>query len=224
MKRSALWATMAAMALVLSLMVASIVGVSADTAGAGGVSLSFGEGLVEVAVPQGAVTGDVDITYTSLTVASLPAPAPEGTALGSNAFALGVTPATNFVRPVNITVAYSADDVIAGGDNYTNVKLYVFDPSFTAWLPLEATIRDIPGLTLTTQQTMLGTFAVFVTGAPPPTPEPTIEPTVEPTVVPPDPGDIAPGSAMMLGLAGAGFLLLVGGGFLFLRDPRRNKA
>ena len=222
MKRSAFWTTMAAMALVLSLMVASIVGVSADTAGAGGATLSFGEGLVQVAVPQGAVTGDVDITYTSLAAADLPAPPPEGTGLGSNAFSLGVTPATTFVRPVNITVAYNADDVTAGGDNYTNVKLYVFDPSFTAWLPLEATIRDIPGLTLTTQQTMLGTFAVFVTGAPPPTPEPTPEPTVEPT--PPPTGDIAPGSAMMLGLAGAGFLLLVGGGFLFLRDPRRNKA
>ena len=219
MKRRTLWTTVTAMAVVFALMLSSIVVISADTAGSGGGSLSFADGAVKIAIPQGALSQDVDISYTALSGDAVPAAPPAGTALGSNVFSLAVEPATTFGRAVNITIAYNADDVQAGGANYTNVKLYVYDVAFKEWQVIDAAIRDIPGLTLTTQQTDLArSYAIIVTGAVAPTPDPTPPPAET------DTGDLAPGTGLLLGLAAAGLLLVLGGGYLFLRRPRGSSA
>ena len=187
--------------------------------GSSGGSRSFAGGLVTLDIPQGALSADVDIWYQDLTAGSAPAAPPAGTGFGAVILSLATTPATTFTRAVNVTVAYSADDIAAGGANYTNVKLYAYDAGFKEWQAIDAAIRDIPGLTLTTQQTRLGIYAIIVTGAAAPTPEPTPAPAETP-----DTGDLAPGTGLLLGLAAAGLLLVLGGGYLFLRRSSGSRA
>ena len=222
MKRRTLWTTVTAMAVVFALMLSSVIVISADTAGSGGGTLTFGDGAVTVDISQGSLSSDVDISYTALSGEAVPAAAPAGSALGSNVFSLTVDPATTFSRSVNITVAYTADDVAAGPGSYANVKLYAYDAGFKEWQALESAVRDIPALTLTTGQTTIaGTYAIIVSDVPP-TPEPT--PTPEPPPEPPKTGDLAPGAGLLLGLTAAGLLLVLGGGYLFLRRPGGSRA
>jgi len=225
MKRRTLWTTVTAMAVVFALMLSSIAVISADTAGSGGEVLTFADGGVKVDVPQGALSADVDITYTALSGDAVPGLAPAGTALGSNVFSLAVTPATTFKRAVGVTITYNAADVTAGDGNYTNVKLYAYDAGFKEWQSIESAIRDIPGLTLTTQQTIVaGTYAIIVTGAPAPPPVATPTPAPTPAPTPPKTGDMAPSASLLLGLAAAGLLLVLGGGYLFVRHPGGSRA
>lgn len=217
MKRSALWTALPAMVLVLSLVVSSFAVVWADSAGSGGATLSFADGAVTVLVPPAALTQDVDIAYTALTGDAIPGAAPQGTAFGSQVFSLTVSPAVTFSRPVDVTAAYSAEDVATGGGVYTNVNLYTYDVAFKEWIRLDAAIRDIPGNALTTQQTTLGTYALAITGAVAPTPTP-------PPAEKPKTGDLAPGPGLLLGLLAVGVFLVLGGGYLFLHRPQERRS
>jgi hypothetical protein len=215
------------MAVVFALMLSGMAVISADnphTFGAAGGTMSFADGAVSVDVPQGALSADVSITYTALSGDAVPAAAPAGTSFGSNVFSLAVEPATTFGRPVTITIAYGAADVTAGGANYNNVKLYVYDVAFNEWQVLESAIRDIAGLTLATQQTSIAlSYALIVPGAEVPPAAATPEATPPPAETP-ETGDLTPGNGLLLGLAAAGLLLVLGGGYIFLRRPSAGRA
>jgi hypothetical protein len=125
---------------------------------------------------------------------------------------------------VNVTVAYSANDVAAGGNNYTNVNLYVYDVAFNEWQTVESAIRDIPSLAQITQQTNIAaTYAIILTGAAAPPATTTPEATPPPAETP-DTGDLAPGASLLLGLAAAGLLLVLGVAYIFLRRPAGSRA
>ena len=210
-----------ALVLVFALMMATMVIVSADnphTFTTAGGSEGFADGAVTVSVPQGSTSGDVAVTYTALTGDAIPGSAPSGTAFGSQVFSLTVDPATTFSRSVNVTVAYNAADISAVGGSANNVKLYIYDAGFQEWNENASAIRDSANNTLTTQPTVLGSYAIVNVGATAPVA------TATPEAMPPESvGDWAPGTGLLLGLLLAGAVLTLGGGYLFLRKPRQNE-
>ena len=168
------------MLLLASLSVTSLVAAQAPESGsigAKGGTLSYAEGDVTVTLPDGAISTDIDLTYTPWASGAIPGAAPSGTLFGSKAFALDVSVGgeaqTSYTlsRFAQVIIKYSADD-IAAADNgrESNIALYVYDAALERWNKDASAIQDVVNQTYTSSQTGLGTsgaggFALVVTSA-----------------------------------------------------------
>ena len=192
--------------------------------GTSGGTLSFASGDVTVKVPDGATSGTIDLSYTPWTAATSPAAAPSGTVFGSQLFELDVSiggvaqTSYAFSGFVQVTIQYTdADKAQAAGGRDDNVDLYVYDAAFNRWNQDASAVQDIVNKSLTSSQTALGAagasgFAIVITtssGASGPG-----------EATPPAAGDIAPGSGLLIGIALAGAILVLGGGYLFRRGSK----
>ncbi|MBI4282606.1 MAG: hypothetical protein HY672_03865 [Chloroflexi bacterium] len=154
---------------------------------------------------------------------------------------------TTFHTGVTISVKYADADLQAAQGNPSRLVLYRYDSTLKAWTPLTTTFDPITK-TVQTQVSQLSFFALLGQAQPPtptvtptptllpgvPTPTPTVTPTVPPTstpkpatatptatLKPPTPGDVAPGSGLLMGLLVVAFILIVAGGY-YLRQSRQN--
>jgi len=142
---------------------------ASGSAGSTGGTVEFAGGDVTVKLSSGAVKETVSVDYTPLDSATAPAPAPAGVVFGSQIFQLGVSvdsvvkDAYAFGRLVDVTVKYSADDLAqAYGGRRDHVSLYIYDSAFGVWNEDTAAIRDVVGDSLTSRQSVLGTYALMV--------------------------------------------------------------
>ena len=184
------------------------------TVGTDGGELSFDGGNVMVKVPQGAASGDITITYSTIAAEDAPAAAPEGLSFGSRILALDVDPDTALKQLAQITVSYTEDDITAAGGRDSNVGLYIYDSAFEAWNLDSAAIPDVVNKTLTSSQTDLQVIMAIIPMPPP---------DAEPVEMPPT-GGVAPGTGLLTGIAVLGALLALGGGYLYIRGRRATAA
>ena len=167
-------------------------------------------------------------TYTACGNLTASRPAPNGTLFGSQIFSLDVLDSNgvyqttqSFSGFIQVTVPYTdADKAQASGGRDDNVDLYVYDAAFKRWNRDASAIQDVVNKSLTSSQTALGAagasgFAIVIT---PPAG------AVPGGATPPAAGDIAPGSGLLIGIALAGAILILGGGYLFRRGSRARGA
>ena len=125
---------------------------------------------------------------------------------------------------------YTDEDVQAAQGNPQRLVLYKYDSIFQAWTPLSTSV-NLADRTLQAKVSRLSFFALL--GQPQPrTPTPTPEATLLPgvatptavptaTLLPPTPGDVAPGSSLLIGLLIAAFILIAAGSY-YLRQSRQT--
>ncbi|MBF8267463.1 MAG: domain containing protein [Dehalococcoidia bacterium] len=213
-------------------------------------TLTSPDGAVTVAVPADAPVGTSFLLYTPRTKADAPA-APTGLAIGSALFDLKVIELTGaealdtrFRTPVTVSVKYTADDLTVAQGNPSRLVLYKYDTSLKAWSSLSTTFDPVTK-TIGAQVGRLSLFALMgeakaatPTVTPTPTREPwlpTVTPTITPTptvtptrtatptatTIPPKPGDLAPGSGLLMGLLVVAALLIAAGGY-YLRQSKQS--
>jgi len=181
------------------------------TIGKAGATVTFANGGVTLKAPDGAVTADVAVSYTGLTAATAPAPAPAGLLFGSQVFTLDAG-STTFSRFVEVSVKYnSADQALAKDGKDSNIALYTYDTVSKSWLELESALPNVIDLTLTASQTTVGSYAIVIIPAPEPTPEPVVVVEAPPT------GDISVNTNTMAAFGVLGMLLIIGGTYLVSR-------
>ena len=200
-------------------------------------TLTSPDSKIAVTIPSGAPVGAGWLLYTPETQADAPAAPPAGLAFGTAIFSLtgidasgAVTPSTRFHTPITISVQYTDPDVQAAEGNPTRLVLYKYDTVFEAWTPL-TTSANLADKTLQASVSRLSFFALL--GQPqPPTPTPTPTATLRPgqatptglstaTLLPPTPGDVAPGSGLLIGLLIAAFILIAAGSY-YLRQSKQS--
>jgi hypothetical protein len=196
-------------------------------------TLTAPDGNVTVTIPSGAAKATGWLQYTPKTSADSPVAPPAGLAFASAIFELtgmdesGVAASsTSFLTPVTISVNYTTADVTAAQGNPHRLTLAKYDTVFEAWTLLTTSI-DLTGKTAQTKVSSMSLFALL--GQPqPPTPTPTPEATLQAgqvtptaTLLPPTPGDIAPGSGMLMGLLIAAFIMIAAGSY-YLRQTRQS--
>lgn len=205
------------------------------------------DGQVSISVPSSAVgswsdhslsSGDTDVT-TDL---------PEGITAGSVSFELSILDADSaavdesFSDSIAITITYNDSDVDAAEGNPARLSLYKYDSDFDKWFELNTKLDIING-TVSTNVTGAGSFSLGGKAAPAPstpTPEATAEykhplwtpvhtpvppatatevvpPTATP--LPPEPGDVAPTSGLLVGLMIIALTMMSAGGY-YIRQTR----
>jgi len=168
------------MILIASLSITSLVAAQAPesgSVGAKGGTLSYAEGGVTVTLPDGAISKDIELTYTPWASGSIPGAAPSGSVFGSKSFKLDVSVGgeaqTSYTlsRFAQVIIKYSADDIaLADNGRESNISLYVYDAALKRWNKDASAIQDIVNQTYTSSQIGLGTsgaggFALVVTSA-----------------------------------------------------------
>jgi hypothetical protein len=190
------------------------------------------DGKVSVTIPSGAAKGIGWLQYIPKTDADSPIAPPSGLVFTSAVFELtGMNEAgvpdsisTGFLSPITISVNYTDADITAAEGNPGRLVLARYDTTFGAWTLLSTSI-DLIGKTAQTKVSSVSLFALL--GQPqPPTPTPTPKATVSgssptATLLPPTPGDIAPGSGMLMGLLIAAFIMIAAGSY-YLRQTRQS--
>ena len=146
-----------------------------------------------------------------------------------------LAPGTGFRQHITISVSYDDEDVQAAEGNPGRLVLQKYDSLFGTWTPLTTTFDPVTK-TVQAQVSQLSFFALMGQEQPPtPTPTPTATlrpgeathtPTIEPgtptsTLLPPTPGDVAPGSGLLIGLLIAAFILIAAGGY-YLRQSKQR--
>jgi hypothetical protein len=212
-----------------SVLAAGSIELSADT------NSTLTDGQISVTVPKGSVSEALTLSTSANTVSSA---LPDGVTEGSTAFDLALSGDASFTDSVSIVVSYNDADIAAADNNPARLSIYKHDASFDKWFELNTKL-DIIDKTITTQVTSGGSFTVGGKAAPPqstPTPAATEEykhprwtptpgaPTAIPTAtaLPPEPGDFAPGSGMLIGLLIAAVVLMSSGGY-YLSQARGLK-
>ena len=197
------------------------------------------DGKVTVFIPAAA---PMETAYIFYTPEGAPAAPPAGLASGTSLFDLTVLdpdgvpdPAIRFSRPITISVKYTNDDIQVAEGNPGQLSLQKYDPAFQSWIPLTTTL-DPATKTVQAQVSRLGFFALMGPGQPlSPTPTSTTVPAIPATpttpttstaptaptatLLPPTPGDVAPGSGLLMGLLVAAAVLISAGGY-YLRQSR----
>ncbi|MEE8442560.1 MAG: hypothetical protein V3S37_02320 [Dehalococcoidia bacterium] len=183
-----------------------------------GASVSTEDGNIGVTIPSTA-----NATTFQLAIDPSPADVPEppaGTVI-LQAFALnaydadGTLVSLQLIKPVTITVKYTADDLAAANGNAANLKVLRYDAITQSWNPLFTT-PNLAAMTLTATVQHLSMFATASV-------EPLPQAVGTPTPQLPVPGDITPGSGLVLALILTGFLLIIGGG-LYVAQILRLKS
>jgi len=210
-------------------------------------TLISADGVVTVNVPTGAAVDTGTLSYAPKTAGDAPAAAVAGLAFGSTLFDLWVLDANNdriqdysFGAPITISVKYNDDDLLAAEGNPGRLVLQKYDTAFKAWVSLNTTF-DPASKTIQAQASRLG-FFTLMGQAQPATPTPTPTATLLPgavtptatllpptatllpptaTLLPPTPGDVAPGSGLLMGLLMAAFILIAAGGY-YLRQSKQT--
>jgi hypothetical protein len=202
-------------------------------------SLSAPDGKVTVTIPASAPSGSFFIVYTPQVDADAPAVPPTGLAFGTALFDLSVidltgvpAPGTRFLSPITLSLTYTDEDVQAAQGNPHRLVIYKYDPVFAVWTKLTTSV-NLADRTVEAKVSLLSFFALMGQSQPPtPTPTPTATPlpgaaTAVPTAVPtatlllPTPGDVAPGSGLLIGLLIAAFILIAAGSY-YLRQSKQN--
>ncbi len=202
------------------------------------------DGQVTVSVPSAAVGSWSDHSLSS-GASEVTTALPDGVSAGSASFALSVLDADSaavdeaFARSITITISYNDSDVDAAEGNPARLSIYKYDSNFDKWFELNTKLNIIDG-TVSTNVTGTGSFALGGKAAPPPstpTPEPTakfkhplwtpVATTVPPatptaTPLPPEPGDVAPTSGLLLGLMIVALTLMSAGGY-YIRQTKALK-
>jgi len=201
--------------------------------------LASPDGNVTVTIPSHAPKGTSLLMYTPKTSADAPGVQSAGMSLGDTIFELtgvdtsGVSASTtSFDSPITISVQFTDADLEAAEGNPTRLVIHKYDSAFQSWSPLTTTI-NIAAKTASTQVSSVSLFAVMGAAQPPtPTPTPTATllpgvatstPTPSPTatLLPPTPGDVAPGSGLLMGLLITAFILIAAGSY-YMRQSRQN--
>jgi len=182
------------------------------------------DGKVTVSIPA---IAPMETAYIFYMPGDAPAAPPAGLAFGTSLFDLTVLdpdgvpdPAIRFSRPITISVKYTSDDIQVAEGNPSKLALQKYDPAFQSWISLTTTFDPV-AKTVRAQVSRLGFFALMGPGQPlSPTPTPTTVPAAPTaTLLPPTPGDLAPGSGLLIGLLVAAAILISAGGY-YLRQSR----
>ena len=211
-------------------------------------TLTYAGGVVTVSVPASAAAEAGTLSYESKTADDAPAAAPAGLAFGSTLFDLSVLDVNNdriqdyrFATSITISVKYTDDDLQAAEGNPGRLVLHKYDEVLQAWTSLNTTFN--PAARTVQAQTSRLSFFALMGQEQPPTPTPTAtatllpgaatrSPTLAPptatlavpptaTLLPPTPGDVAPGSGLLIGLLIAAFVLIAAGGY-YLRQSKQS--
>lgn len=209
-------------------------------------TMTYAGGMVTVDVPATAPVEAGTLSYVPMAAEDAPASAPAGTAFASTLFELSVLDANSdpivdysLGASITISVKYTDDDLQAADGNPGRLILQKYDTVLQAWTALNTAFDPATG-TVRAQSSRLGFFALIGQELPPtPTPTatatllpgvatstPTAEPptpTAEPTatLLPPAPGDVTPGSGMLIGLLVLAFVLIASGGY-YLRQSKQS--
>ena len=200
-------------------------------------NLTAPDGQVSVTIPPNAPKETGFLLYTPKTGADAPAAPPAGLAFGTAIFELTgmdtsgvVASSTSFHTPITILVKYSDADVQAAQGNPSRLVIYKYDSIFEVWTPLTTSV-NLADRTVQTKVSSVSFFALMGQ-AQPPTPTPTPEGTLRPgaptptgvptaTLLPPTPGDVAPGSGLLMGLLIAAFIMIAAGSY-YLRQSKQT--
>jgi hypothetical protein len=203
-------------------------------------SLISPDSRVTITIPASSPKEAGFLLYTPKDQGDVPASAPAGLAFSSALFDLtamdtnGVVGTGNtFQAPIQVSVQYTDADIQAAEGNPGRLVLYKYDTAMANWSPLTTSV-DFVNKTVQTSVSSLSFFALL--GQPlPPTPTPTPTATLRPglptptptdapptaTLLPPTPGDIAPGSGLLMGLLIAAFIMIAAGSY-YLRQTKQS--
>ena len=199
----------------------------------GGAIQSFASGLTTVLTsPDDKVSvtvlaeASVELSFLSYdpkTPGDAPEAPPAGLAFGITLFDLQVlnlygvpAPDARFLSPITISVRYTNDDIQVAEGNPSTLSLHKYDPTFQSWIPVTTTFDPVTK-TVQTRVSQLSFFALMGPGQPlNPTPT-TVPDSPTATLLPPTPGDVAPGSGLLIGMLIAGFILIAAGSY-YLRQ------
>ena len=185
-------------------------------------TLAAPDDMVTVTIPSEAPPGSFFLVYEPQTEVSAPAPSPAGFAFGTTLFELNVldltgvsASGTNFLQPITISVKYTDADLQAADGNPSRLGIHKYDSVFQVWTPLLTTF-DTMTQTVHAQVSQLSFFALMGQAQPP-----TPKPHSTYTLLPPTPGDVAPGSGLLMGLLIAAFILIAAGSY-YLRQSKQS--
>ncbi|MDA0987597.1 MAG: hypothetical protein O2783_00360 [Chloroflexi bacterium] len=202
-------------------------------------TLTSPDSKVTVTISSDAPMGTGWLLYTPKTSANAPAALPAGLAFSTAIFELtgidasgSAAASTSFHTPIKVSVRYTDADLPAAQGNPSRLVLYKYDPVFEVWTPLTTSV-NLANKTVQANVTRVSFFALL--GQPqPPTPTPTPTATLRPgqatptsavtptaTLLPPTPGDIAPGSGLLMGLLISAFIMIAAGSY-YLRQSRQS--
>ena len=197
-------------------------------------------GVVSVSVPATAPVGPGSLSYAPKTSGDAPAAAPAGFVFGSTLFELSVLDVNNdpiqgytFDTSITISLKYTDDDLQAVGGNPGRLVLQKYDTVLQTWTPLNTSWSPVAA-TVQAQVSRLSFFALMGQ-AQFPTPTPTATATLSPgvatststteapsaTLLPPTPGDVTPGSGLLIGLLIVAFIFIAAGGY-YLQHSRQS--
>ena len=200
-------------------------------------TLSAPDGKVTVTIPALAPVGSFFLLYEPEAQADAPAAAPAGLAFGTALFDLSVVDlagvpvsGARFLSPITLSVTFTDEDVQAAQGNPSRLVLYKYDTIFEAWTPLTTSV-NLADKTVEAKVSRLSFFALMgqaQPSTPTPTPTATLRPGVATptdaptaTLLPPTPGDVAPGSGLLIGLLIAAFILIASGSY-YLRQSKQT--
>jgi len=202
---------------------------------ASGTTLTSPNGAVSVVAKEGSTSGTRILAYAPKTSAQVAALTGALQAFGSQVFSLEVWDDAGksisdftFLRPITITVTYTAADVTLASGNPGFLAIMQYDARTKTWGTLLTTL-DIVAKKATAETSHLSDFAL---AAQPPVPTPTYTPTktatptptsvtaiLTPVTTPPKVGGTEPSSSFLIGLLVLAIVFIAAGTY-YLRQPR----